>query len=232
MTDGKKSTLPEWVRREIVVLALGFAGGVVGALFIGSIWLWPELDKDHALLSGPLLLFVAVIVLLAVFHRPLGNLLNRGNLTLSWGDKKISIQEIEENFDQELEARLDALKSDIEDLRLQIGEPAGGPKPQADGEPSAKQAAQSDSLSRLKEGFGLDSREQALLVYHLGASPYKWRNQRTLAKRSGLPDSTIGQLANDMPSLVIRSRGKSGNTIFRLNDDAKRRFGGIITSED
>ncbi len=60
---------------------------------------------------------------------------------------------------------------------------------------------------------------------------YKWRNQHTLAKRTGFSAGHIEEFGATSTQLVIRSRRKSGNVIFRLTDSAKREFGGIISPD-
>jgi hypothetical protein len=183
--------------------------------------------KDHALLSGPFLAFTVAIVLVAIFHRPLREMLTKGNLTLSWGDKTISVQEIEENFDRELEARLEALASEVEDLRERLPAVAAGASAAA-GDRSEENEFRPGALRRISDAFRIESEDLAAVVYHLGTSKYKWRNQQTLAKRTGLSAGDIEELVGKAPQLVVRSRGKSGNTIFRLTDSAKRDFGAIV----
>lgn len=164
---------------------------------------------------------------IAIFYRSLREALARGNLTLSWGDKIISIQEIEENFDRELESRLEALASEVEDLRDRLPAVAAGFH---EGTPARGEGTEfrPGVLRRISDAFRVESEDLASVVYHLGISKYKWRNEQTLAKRTGLSTGEVEELARQTPQLIVRSSGKAGNVILRLTDSAKREFGAII----
>lgn len=186
--------------------------------------------QKHALLSGPFLAFVALFLLIAIFHQPLRQLLARGNLTLSWGDKTISIQEIEENFDQELEAKLDVLSGEIEELRELISESQDNFRAKKSSSNDAV-SSQATAVDRIKEAFSIESKDLATIIYHLGASKFKWRNQHTIAKLTGLSANKIDETARKAPELIVRGHGKAGNIIFRLTASAKQEFGAIITQK-
>ncbi len=231
MSNERQPEQPKQARWDIAALALGFAGGVLGSLAVLSVWELPESMKEHALLSGPFLAFVALIVLLAMFHRPLREVLARGNLTLSWGDKKISIQEIEENFDREIESRLDSLASELEDLREQIPSNLDRTEEVRSEDRDGIAPFRTGALHRISEAFQIDSEDLASIIYHLGTSKYKWRNQDTLARRTGLSASVIEDLVRQTPQLIVRGTGRFGNVIFRLTESAKRDFGAIIAPD-
>ena len=214
MNQSSRSQERGRTRWDFANLILGFAGGALASLTIFVVKHVPGEFQDHALLSGPFLAFLAAIILLAIFHRPLREALTRGNLTFSWGDKTISIQDFEEHFDQELEARLDTLASEVEDLREQISEKPG----------TGQGNLRPGTIDNIKKAFDIQSDDLASIIAHLGASKYKWRNQRTLTKRISLSASEIDDLVRQVPNLVFQGRGKSGNTIYRLTDSAMREF--------
>ena len=220
-SDGRRRVL-----HDLSALGLGLAGGIVGSLLILFAGHAPRPLEEHALLSGPFLAFLGVLILVVVFHRPLQQLLARGNLTLTWGDKTISIQEIEENFDQEMDARLEDLSAELEALREQVeaAHPKGGEKQDEDQEAASQAAA----LARITDEFRVGSPDDASVLYHLGTSKYEWRNLRTLAVRTGLSTSEVEAIAKRLPNLIVRGRGKSGNAIFRLTRAAKQSFAAVI----
>lgn len=228
MTDNKDIDVHVFAMRNVVTIILGFAGGVVGTLAVFAFKYPPEYVKEHALLSAPFLTFVALVILLALFHRPLYQLLSRGSLTLKWGDKEISIQEIEEKFDQEIESKLEVLASEIEDLRLQT---KTAMEPNAKGGRKSQTVEASDSasvLDNIRKTFQIDSNDIGSIIYHLGTSKYKWRNLQTLAKRTGFSVSEVEELARKAPNVIVRGNSKAGNVIFRLTDAAKSQFGSIM----
>lgn len=223
MDQGSESKTSRKTWWDFAVLGVGFAGGILASLLVFVSRQAPEALKDHPLLSWPFLGFVLAIVLLMVFHRAISGALSRGNISLTWGDKTISIQEIGENFDKELESRLGDLESELEDVRNQLKVLGSG-----ETAPTDAGSVGADVLSRIESAFGLKDRDLSSIVFHLGTSKYEWRNIATLAKRTGLSSPRIDELARGVPQLIIRGSGKTGNTIFRLTEAARRDFGAIV----
>ncbi len=205
-------------------LATGFVGGILATLISLALVGAPQPDKDHPLFEAPFLGFLGVVLLVAIFYHPLRTLLSRGALTVKWGDKEISITEIEDSIDtelSELQSRIATLQEDLESLKQQ----AHGKVEAAQPQPAEPEAQSSVILQAIRNTFPeATSDELASLIFHLGTSTYKWRNQTTLAKRTNLSMGAVDDLVLSAPQLIIRSRSKTGNTIHRLAPPAKARL--------
>lgn len=185
-------------------------------------WPWlPQLPGDHPLLSAPFLTFISIILVVAIFYQPLKTLLSRGALTIRWGDREISITEIEESVDtqfHELESKLGNIADEIEVLKKNVPTPVAAsveePRQEGDGVLAA--------IPRTFPEAALD--DLASILFHLSTTTYKWRNQETLGKRTGLGSETVDTIVLSAPELVVRSRAKSGKVIYRLTTEAKSRF--------
>ena len=204
----------------VAVLALGFAGGVLANVIFPSMARLPQLPGDHPLLGAPFLTFLSIILVIAVFYSPLKTLLSKGALTIKWGDREISITEIEANVDtqfNELESKLANMADEIEGLKKSARDIA--PTPQ---EP---RRADDGTVAQIRHVFNeVKSNDLASVIFHLGTSSYKWRNQATLSKRTGLEPEDIDAFALSVPDLIVRSTAKSGAIIYRLTTEAKARF--------
>jgi hypothetical protein len=207
-------------------IIIGFIGGLLASLLIFGLNKFPEgvLTRGHPLISAPFLAFLGAIFLMWLFYTPIQTLLSRGQLTIKWGDKEISITEIEQNIDEQfnqLEAKLSDLSAEIQQLKSQ---------PSVEGEqlPNSRAIGEDHSdklISYISTAFHwVHSDDLALIVYHLGASKYKWRNQSTLVQKTGLAPDDIDDLIRAVPEHIIRSRGKSGNVIYRLTDRTRGEF--------
>ena len=170
----------------VATILLGFAGGVIAVIVVPSLARIPELSREHPLLGAPFLTFLSIILIVGIFYNPLRTLLSRGALTIKWGDREISITDIESNIDtqfNDLESQLTVLADELDTLKQQRGPTAEDASDE--GEPN-----QSDSSGILKairdEFLEVTSDQMASIVFHLGTSRYKWRNLATLAKRTGL----------------------------------------------
>lgn len=212
---------------------------VVGWLVVIALAGNALLHDRGKLLEAPFLAFLALVLLITVFHRALTTALSRGTLTIKWGDKEIAITDIEQNLDtqfDEMRSELSDLAAELEQLRQREPAQAAAPEvppvaaaPVAPGaapqpQPSPAPAADDNGLlQRIVTHFEVDAPMGGIL-FHLGTSRYKWRNQRTLMEKTGLPASTLDDFAATRPDLVVRSRAKSGNVIYRLTDQAKLSF--------
>jgi len=210
----------------ITTLIIGFTGGLLASLLIFGLNKFPEdiLTKGHPLISAPFLAFLGVIILVLLFYVPIQTRLSKAPITIKWGDKEIFIAEIEKNVDEQFnqfEAKLSDLSAEIQQLKSQTS---------VDSEhlpisPEVGEDNSNKSISRIRTAFNwVHSDSMALIVYYLGASKYKWRNQSTLVQRTGLSPDNIDELIRSVPEYIIRSRGKSGNVIYRLADRARGEF--------
>lgn len=148
-------------------------------------------------------------------------MLSRGTLKIKWGDREISITDIEEHVDtqfNEFESKLANIVDDIEELKKSAWKTEEGAV-----EENQKQAERKPGILDAKKGIfpEASSDEMASIIYHLGSTEYKWRNQATLSKRTKLDGEAIDSLVLSVPGLIVRSRAKSGNTIYRLTPEAK-----------
>ena len=205
----------------VPILAVGFTGGVLATLVIVALKWVPEVAVEHPLFGAPFLTFLAVVLVVAIFYHPLRTLLSRGTLTIKWGDREISITEIEESVDtqfNELESKLANIVDEIEELKRSTFKAEEGAVENEEQRPGRG----SGMLEGIKERFSeATSDDLALIIYHLGSTEFKWRNQATLSKRTRLDRETIDSLILSAPNLIIGSRAKSGNTIYRLTAEAK-----------
>lgn len=208
------------------VLIIGFTGGLLASLFIFGLNRFSEdiLARGHPLISAPFLAFLGVIIVVMLFHTPIQTLLSKGQLTIKWGDKEIAITEIEQNIDEQFnqfEAKLSDLSAEIQQLKSQ----ASNESEHLPASLGAEKDNTNRSISRIKTAFNwVQSDSMAIIVYYLGTSKYKWRNQSTLVQRTGLNTDDIDELIRSVPEYIIRSRGKSGNVIYRLSDRIRGEF--------
>ncbi len=186
----------------LVAMISGFVGGIAASTLV-LLYLSPKSVTLEHVLSWPFLTFILIGFIVSVFYVPLKGLLSRGNLTFKWGDKEIAISEIGENIDQEISSQLDDQLSHVA----------------IEGENETVEV-----IENIKKTFKIDGDNLAKTVYHLGNSSFKWRNLRTLTRRTGMSEEDIEALISSYPDLVKRSIGKTGNVIFRLRKKKKQIF--------
>ena len=229
----------------IVILAIvfGFCGGIVASLFIFGLNKFPVsvIEQGHPLLSAPFLTFVGTMIVAIIFYRPIQSLLSKGSIKIKWGDKEISLSEIEGKIDAEFNeyaSKLDDLDVEIQGLRSKIdsvqdiGQDDNKLETTTVVAISPEDKIPSNVTGKIKDAFDwVNSDNLATLVYHLATSKYRWRNQHTLVKKTGLTASVIDEFVRAFPEHIIRSQGKSGNIIYRLSDKSKARFIGTIELE-
>lgn len=210
----------------ITALVIGFIGGLLASLLIFGLNHFPEdvLARGHPLISAPFLAFWGILILVFLFYTPLQTRLSKSQFTIKWGDKEISIAEIEKNLDEQFaqfEAKLSDLGSEIQNLKSQLSSSGKELEVAA----SADENNNSTKLKHIKDSFDwVTSDDMAKIVFYLGTSKYTWRNQSTLVQRTDLPLSYIDELIQSVPEEIIRSKGKSGNIIYRLSDSARGKF--------
>lgn len=86
-------------------------------------------------------------------------------------------------------------------------------------EPSVLNAT---ALGKIKAALPwVGSDQLALLVYHLGNSQFKWRNQDTISHETGFHAQVIDDLVGSVPERIILAKSKLGKVIYRPLDQAK-----------
>jgi len=220
----------------LVAMVFGFTGGVMASLFIFGLNKFPKnvLEQGHPLISAPFLTFLGIIILIAVFHRPIQSLLSRGQLKIKWGDKEISLSEIEKNVTTEFnvyDSNLADVDTDLQELRRTV-ERLHKSDASSENSKVTKEVYGSDKIQKIKNGFEwIDSEQLAALVFHLGRSKFRWRNQHTLVNKTGMTAEGIDEIALAFPENIIRSRGKTENIIYRLSDKTKAKYIQIINQK-
>lgn len=204
-------------------LAYGIVGGLLGVLIVTSIGAFNFQLKSHALLSAPFLSFVAFLLLLAMFHEPIGRLFGRGSVTVRWGNKEFGFHELPEEFDKELSSRLEILEARIESLDQSARDIK---KENSDeDETSITQASTDNSppnlMTYIKQKYKAETDEMRRVIFHLTHTNYKWRNATTLVKKTGLSEGEIERLAINAPHIIVKGVSKSDRVIYRLVDTVK-----------
>jgi predicted small secreted protein len=211
--------LKKLAEEDLVETALKIIWGIIGILAVIALFAKPE-----KLLDAPYLSFLAFAMVVTIFHKQLALLLSRGTLTIKWGDREIAITDIEANIDtqhHELESQLSDLASEINELKAVMPQSAKEAKQSVD---------ESSVIEKIKTVFNVRGNAEGSLIYHLANSRYKWRNQHTLVKKTGLSATDIDEFVNAYPETYIRSISKSGNIIYRLSDQAKIKFSQLVKS--
>ena len=180
----------------IIAIVSGFIGGVIGANL--SLLFKPNDKLMELVLNWPFLSFVLVIFIVTIFYDSIKQLISKRNWKIKIGDKEISITDYIDNT-------VDDKLSDF------------------DNQPPEK--ITDSNIEQIKKIFNIESNDFANIIFHLGSSKYKWRTLKVLSKRTGLDNDKIERYARARPELIIRSIGnKSGNGIYRLNDEKQLLF--------
>ena len=183
----------------VAILAFGFTGGVLANFVVAALGWVPEVAVAHPLFGAPFLTFLAIVLVVAIFYNPLRTLLSRGALTIKWGDREISITEIEESVDtqfNEFESKLANIVDEIEELKRSTL------KAEVGAAENEEQRAERGTgiLETIEKAFPeAASDDLASIIYHLGSTEYKWRNQATVSRRTRLDAETIDSLVLSVP---------------------------------
>lgn len=190
----------------IVAIVSGFTGGLMGTTL--SLQIFKSNDRlMELLLNWPFLSFVLVIFIVTIFYSSIKQLISKRNFKIKVGDNEFSTVEV---IEQEVSGQLEDQFSTIDEQVSNI-------------------TNDSPKIAKIKEIFNIQSNEFANIIFHLGASKFKWRSLKALSKRTGLNNEKIDQYVISNPELIIRSIGiKSGNGIYRLNDEKQLLFEEII----
>ncbi len=231
------------INSKIFFLAIvsGFCGGFLASIFVFGLNKFPSsiLEQGHPLISTPFLAFVGAIIVIGIFYKPIQSLLSRGQVKIKWGDKEISLSEIENKVEAEFheyDSKLTDLDVEIKELKKML-DVIGKEKPSeneedglsADVNDKFEKTISTSITQKIKDNFDwVNSDKLATLVYHLATSRYRWRSQQTLVKKTGVTASEIDEFVYAFPEHIIRSQGKSGNTIYRLSNKMKAQYTDVI----
>jgi len=151
-------------------------------------------------IDWPFLGFLLILLFITVFYKQIAEIIKKGKFKIKYGDTEVSLEQLPDLIEQEIENKLELDNPDKTNL------------------------AESDkhsTLEKIQNTFNIKSEYLSLIIFHLGTSKYKWRNQKTLSKRTGLDEDNIEKVVNAYPELIVRSKGKSGNNMYRLTDRNK-----------
>jgi hypothetical protein len=154
------------------------------------------------LLDWPFLLFILLVVFLLLFRVHLIALLNRGDISIGWGDRTIRLRELSQNLDREL----DPIRDELETLKKTVA--ALTPLQEQASIPATPASA-----------FPSGARERILETLRDGK--FDWRSIETLANLGGISESQTMDLLRTEPSVVL-SLGKSGKPIAGLKSRVRR----------
>ena len=146
-------------------------------------------------LEWPFLLFVALLLFWCLFGKELRAILCRGDILLSWGDRRIHLRELSKSLDEEL----DPIRDDIEELRRSAAEKAPL------GAVVTSRVLDDDDMERVK----------TLVRGALEGSQFQWRSIERLAGASGVNEKRVLEIIRADPTIRL-SIGKSGRQIAGL----------------
>jgi hypothetical protein len=155
------------------------------------------------LLDWPFLAFVFLFAFILIFRRQIKRVLDRGDITISWGENRsIRLRDLSESLDEEfdpLHDEIEALKEAVSALQAKAQVPSSG-QIEPMGEQLSEQARK-DALRRMKNA--------------LTTGKWRWRSIERLAVIGAVTESQAIDILRSDPEVVL-SRGKSGNQIARL----------------
>lgn len=121
--------------------------------------------------------------------------------------------EKEKNFNKELEFRLESITTEVDELRKPISKLSYGVQA-SETCPEQRSSIPDGMLERISNGLGVECKNTALIIYHLGISNYHWHTKDALEKRTGLSAITIDEVSSRVPRLIIKGINKSGITVY------------------
>ncbi len=165
----------------------------------------PEVHWESILvkfLDWPFLLFLVLVGFLILFRVHLIALLNRGDISIGWGDRTIRLRELSQNLDREF----DPIRDELDSLKKVVATLA--PEPHT------------APLATISPAFPPGSRERILDALRDGN--FDWRSIESLATIGGVPESHAMDILRTEPSVVL-GMGKSGRPIAGLRDRVRRK---------
>ena len=162
----------------------------------------PWLELVSRILDWPVTMPVLIVMLLIVFRTEMKAVLNRSNIKVSWGDKAIELNELEDNIDRDLDPikeQLDALEA-----KLQVLEEKENTKD--DQEADSKETNRDNKLS---------STESAAILKALSNKKYRYRTASGIAHDTNLPRTKIIKALGQIPT-VQKASSRDGRPIFTL----------------
>jgi hypothetical protein len=152
------------------------------------------------LLDWPFLLFLGFVLFTIFFYGDIAKLFNRGDISLSWGDRSIRLRELSDNLDKEF----DPIREEIEAIKEMLQSRDKTPESQQI-KPLVTNNLSSEQLENARRRI-----QEALR-----SGKYRWRSIERLAVIGGISESQTLDILRSDPE-VIFSMGKSGRQIARL----------------
>ncbi len=184
-------------------------------------------------LDWPFLSFVLLLTFCKIFYVEIKSLLKKGDISVSWGDKKVSLRDLNDNINQELgpiQDQIESLKSDLSTLESKLinqknyfgkkysdetisdNEPAKQDSDLKDDDSLTKDAQSSNFSNKLNN----DMKNLKEKIYAaLKSSPFEWRSIERLSIVTGYSQEQILPLLLNDPNIKL-SLGKSGRQIAKL----------------
>ena len=163
-------------------------------------------DIVLALLNWPFLLFIGIAIFIWYFRDRVGELFQRGDIQISWGENRhIKLTDISEGIDEELDPlreEIQSLKGRLIDLETQCN--AGAVAPQV-------------VVEEELDGLEMQAAKERLMQELLNGR-YRWRAVETLAKKAAISEKETLNILRKSTKDVILSMGKSGRQIARHKD--------------
>jgi len=161
--------------------------------------------KDHKeifikVLDWPLLLFILLFSAIVYFRGQLRGILDRGGVTISWGDKSIRLDELSDHMDLDLDdihAEIHMLKEEIHKLH---------PESQLD-------VTKTNKGKRPSEEEKLEAAK--VMKQILNSGRWRWRSMEHLSIQAGITDSEAYDILNKDPEVIV-GHLKSGHPAAKL----------------
>lgn len=83
-------------------------------------------------------------------------------------------------------------------------------------------------MEKIVQEFQLQSRDVAILFYHLGTSGFEWRKRSTLQQKTGWTAGKLDELAAQHPEYVKRSIRTDGEVIYSLKQGEKEKLSKLL----
>jgi hypothetical protein len=152
------------------------------------------------LLEWPFLFFLALALLVLLFRQQFLEILGRGDITFTWGDRSIRLRELSESLDKELAP----IREEIKALRDEVEALSGVQKPKEFDRPGYTDLSENerlDVLRRIREA--------------LASEEWRWRSVERLAVEAGIPENKVLTLLRSDPEVKLGA-DKAGRRLAKL----------------
>lgn len=149
--------------------------------------------------DSTVLIFLIFIIVLYIFRNQVSALLRSRNIEINWGDKNIKLNELSNNFDQEIDPlrdEIETLKNEISELQSKAGIAATTPATEVDREAE---------IQLIKKR----------MYKALGSPKFRWRSTSKLALFSRTTEEQIMELISADDSIQI-GYDKHGNRLAKF----------------